>query len=549
GKIIEKSGQMRFNFGPTTGLGAKQGSTGTREVQANLTGGVDVSTGSGTDASIKADAKLTQDGKSTLQPPTTGNLQANVRTAGDSEQAKLDLPDGATLTAEGKIIEKSGQMRFNFGPTTGLGAKQGSTGTREVQANLTGGVDGTGSGTDASIKADAKLTQDGKSTLQPPATGNLQANVRTAGEVEQAKLDLPDGATLTAEGKIVEKSGQMRFNFGPTTALGGKTTGNTQEVKVDTVSGGNAQETSTGTVNANLALNPPSTGNRAGAGTMQVEGTILPQQDDSNNATTEKVVVTPDGSSKTTAPNTQQVNIKMAPPTKGVNTGKPAVTLDVNGQIINDGGSGSGAPPVTPPSGGGSGGGTGGGGTPPPTPPEGPQNDGSTPPPDSPYLNMYNTTNDQKPFSTYQQAGYRWIGPRTIAGNIRLAKDTTLGPSTSGAPELHGNAKGMTAHVRTGTDASEEQIAMQMMTAGYSQYVGSDPTAYDAARASAMEAGAHKPQNWKESMAAGILAYNGSSWAQTANAKQRFQQSMYSQAVQGSQAYVNNQPGNAYTQY
>ncbi|MEZ4543414.1 MAG: hypothetical protein R3C24_05885 [Cyanobacteriota/Melainabacteria group bacterium] len=90
---------------------------------------------------------------------------------------------------------------------------------------------------------------------------------------------------------------------------------------------------------------------------------------------------------------------------------------------------------------------------------------------------------------------------------------------------------------------------MQIMTAGYAGLVGSDPTAYDAARSAAIEAKEDGPKGAAERMAAGMFAYNGGSWSQTANAKQRFQLAMYNHAVEGSQAYVGMQPGNEYTQY
>ncbi|MCA9803584.1 MAG: hypothetical protein KC777_16545, partial [Cyanobacteria bacterium HKST-UBA02] len=336
----------------------------------------------------------------------------------------------------------------------------------------------------------------------------------------------------TADGKIVEQGGQMRLPF---THVASQVKTGAQDVRMDDNTG-NVQD-GTGTSTASVRLNASG---KPGDVTTNVEGTVI-QQDET--ASPQQVQLTQEAAKQ--AAHSQPIQVSMAPPSKGVNTGAPQVKLDASGQPTTGdnaqmnvsgrvlgsggagGGNGSGGPPVDPPD----------------------PSDGGTPGPDSPYLNMYNTSNDQKPFATYQQAGYRWIGPRTIAGNIRLAKDTTLGPSTSGEAEVLGNGKGQTFHVRTGRDASEEQIAMQMMTAGYAQYVGSDPVAYDAARSSAMEAGAHKPQNWKERMAAGIMTYNGGSWSQTAAAKQRFQQAMYSQAVQGSQAYVLNQSGNAYTEY
>lgn len=196
--------------------------------------------------------------------------------------------------------------------------------------------------------------------------------------------------------------------------------------------------------------------------------------------------------------------------------------------------------------GGGGNGGDGGGGM--HTPPD----DGRTPhgqAPASPHEQRLQATQSVVPMNNYQQAGYRWIPPRGISGGIRLAQDVTLGPSTSGEAELMGNAKGQTFHVRHAEGMDPDRLALQMMTAGYATLVGNDPVAYDAARQSAIASGADKPKGFAQRMAAGILSYNGGSWAQTANAKQAFQQALYTESVAGSQAYVNGQPGNAYTEY
>ncbi|MBX9666579.1 MAG: hypothetical protein K2X93_03125 [Candidatus Obscuribacterales bacterium] len=190
---------------------------------------------------------------------------------------------------------------------------------------------------------------------------------------------------------------------------------------------------------------------------------------------------------------------------------------------------------------GGSGGGSGGGG-----------GDGRPPhgqSPESPHEQRLQTTQAVVPMNQYQQSEYRWIPPRGISGGIRLAQDVTLGSSMSGGAELYGNAKGQTFHVRHGEDMDPDRLALQMMTAGYATLVGNDPVAYDAARQSAIDAGADKPKGFAQRMAAGIMSFNGGSWAQTSNAKQSFQQALYTESVRGSEAYVNGQPGNAYTEY
>ncbi len=204
--------------------------------------------------------------------------------------------------------------------------------------------------------------------------------------------------------------------------------------------------------------------------------------------------------------------------------------------------------PVVPGGGGGGGGGDGGGngggsgGDGPVRPPHGQS-------PESPHEQRLQTTQAVVPMNQYQQSGYRWIPPRGISGGIRLAQDVTLGSSMSGGAELYGNAKGQTFHVRHGEDMDPDRLALQMMTAGYATLVGNDPVAYDAARQSAIDAGADKPKGFAQRMAAGIMSFNGGSWAQTSNAKQSFQQALYTESVRGSEAYVNGQPGNAYTEY
>ncbi|MDZ4833035.1 MAG: hypothetical protein SGJ27_04470, partial [Candidatus Melainabacteria bacterium] len=236
---------------------------------------------------------------------------------------------------------------------------------------------------------------------------------------------------------------------------------------------------------------------------------------------------------------------------RGGGGGKPP---NVNAQGFVDPGWVPDDEPVKPPVGGGAGGGAGGGGGGGGRPPisggdDGPARKPHGEAPDSPYEQRLQAAQGVVPMKNYQQAGYRWIPPRGISGAIRLAQDVTLGPSTSGEPELIGNAKGQTFHVRHAEGMDPDRLALQMMTAGYAGLVGNDPAAYDAARQSSIDAGADQPKGFAQRMASGILSYNGGSWAQTSNAKQAFQQSLYTEAVKGSQAYVNGQEGNAYTEH
>ena len=152
-------------------------------------------------------------------------------------------------------------------------------------------------------------------------------------------------------------------------------------------------------------------------------------------------------------------------------------------------------------------------------------------------------------FDGYMQAGYRHVPYRVASAAIRLAQGATLAPSASGRPTNVYDNQGHMMHVRFGEGATDEQKAMQIMSGAYGELMSSDAEAYDAARQSAIDSGEHKPKGLAQRAAAGILAYNGSSWTQTASAKQSFQRSMAKHAALGAQAYVNGEEGNAYTNY
>ncbi|MBP9093993.1 hypothetical protein KBI23_23425 [bacterium] len=152
-------------------------------------------------------------------------------------------------------------------------------------------------------------------------------------------------------------------------------------------------------------------------------------------------------------------------------------------------------------------------------------------------------------FDGYMQAGYRHVPYRVAAAAIRLAQGATLGVSRSGKPENVYDNQGHLMHIRTGEGASDEQKGMQIMAGAYGELMSTDAEAYDAARQSSIDAGEHKPKGMAQRAAAGILAYNGSSWTQTAAAKQSFARSMAKHAALGSQAYINGEEGNAYTEH
>jgi hypothetical protein len=153
------------------------------------------------------------------------------------------------------------------------------------------------------------------------------------------------------------------------------------------------------------------------------------------------------------------------------------------------------------------------------------------------------------PFDKFRQSNYRWVPPRGLAIDIRTAQGPTMGPSTDGKANIVGNGKGHVNHVRFGANSTPEQKAMQVMAAGYAQTFASDSEAFDAARESAIDAKEDGPRGMFERAASGFMAYNGSSFKQTAVAKQRFQKSLLKHAVLGSESYVNGQEGNAFTEY
>lgn len=153
------------------------------------------------------------------------------------------------------------------------------------------------------------------------------------------------------------------------------------------------------------------------------------------------------------------------------------------------------------------------------------------------------------PFDKFKQSNYRWVPPRGLAIDIRTAAGPTMGPSTDGRATIVGNGRGQVNHVRFGANATPEQKAMQLMAAGYAQTFATDSEAFDAAREAAIDANEDGPRGMFERAAAGFMAYNGGSFKQTAVAKQRFQKSLLKHAVLGSEAYVNGQEGNQFTEY
>lgn len=308
------------------------------------------------------------------------------------------------------------------------------------------------------------------------------------------------------------------------------TTAGVNPVTVNAVDGGTQDFTPTtdGTqVNATVNRTPGSVGAATGPNGIVNVNAVPP--------------ITPGGGTPTNTPvnavNAQLSGSQTGPKpagavdTSGLNNGPPA------GGLGGGGGNGGGGRPIDVPFDDGSGGDGGGGGG-------GNPNDDVGIPTKGGSSGMAG-----KPWDNFQQAYYRWVPGRGLTVDIRTAQGPTQGPSPDGGPTVVGDGKGHVNHVRYGQGGTDEQKSLQMISAGYAQNINSDNEAFDAARQSAIDAGEDQPKGALQRIAAGILAYNGSNWNQTAAAKQNFQRSMFKHAVLGSEAYCNGQPGNAYTEY
>ena len=311
-----------------------------------------------------------------------------------------------------------------------------------------------------------------------------------------------------------------------------------------TNAGGGRVETGTGIVNTEVALEEAAIAGgvasilnrveaRAGATTANAGQTV-------QTSTSGKVVT---GSGGGQAP----------PPITPVAAAVSAIPTPVSSQFTQASSAAGGAPAAAV-----AGGAGGGGATPPPPPPppfdevDNPEGSpGTTLPTGEAGMGSQPASNRTagSAYDGYMQSGYRHVPYRVAAAAIRLAQGATLAPSRSGRPEIIQDNQGHMMHVRFGEGSTDEQRAMQIMSGAYGELMSSDAEAYDAARTSSINAGEHKPKGLAQNIAAGILAYNGSSWTQTAAAKQSFGRSMAKHATLGAQSYVNGQAGNAYTEY
>jgi len=147
-------------------------------------------------------------------------------------------------------------------------------------------------------------------------------------------------------------------------------------------------------------------------------------------------------------------------------------------------------------------------------------------------------------------SGYYGVAPNIMAKAIRTYDGVSMGKSPDGQATIVGSPKGV-AHVRFGANSTQEQRMMQVAAAGYANTMTDDSEAFDAARQSAIDSGADQPRGLADRIAGNWMQYKGSSWRETYRAKRQFQQAMFAEAVQGSQAYVtgDESQANAFTDH
>jgi hypothetical protein len=443
-----------------------------------------------------------------VKPPTTAGGQqpgtGDAAKPGAGQQLEMEFDRGAdtavaaaTVAGLGGIGKLTDLKDAGDGTKTGVAGPEGSTGGKQVVAG--GKIDGTNSTVNP-----AGVTPDVSGRLLP----------KPPGQVVGGKTVAPSGCTANLNTTVAQVG--TGKNIDPTTATG------TSDIVHDDKDPG-APIT---TPNAKMEVHSTNSANQLAAG--------------------------------------------------GAAGG--TVKTDVSGKVVTGVGGGQAPPPIVPTqftrATGGTGaapiggqrvasimstaadGGTGG---PPPTPPifdkvDNPENgSGANPGPPGVEAGMGSQPASNRTqgsmFDDKLQAGYRHVPYRVAAAAIRLAQGATLAPSRSGKAENIQDNMGHNMHFRFGEGATDEQKGMQIMAGAYGELMSTDAEAFDAARQSSIDAGEHKPKGVAQNIAAGIMAYNGSSWTQTAAAKQNFQRSMAKHATLGAQSYIGGESGNAYTEY
>lgn len=117
------------------------------------------------------------------------------------------------------------------------------------------------------------------------------------------------------------------------------------------------------------------------------------------------------------------------------------------------------------------------------------------------------------------------------------------------ANSVEGTSRGGASFINLREGASDGEKARTLMVAGLANRMLDDPGGADAARAAAVRADAGGPKGLMENMMANYMEAQGQDWRSSPIGKQRLERAQYQQAVKGAEAYLNQQPGNAYTKY
>lgn len=489
---------------------------GATNVDARLTGQgsrvspTGVSTGTDANANLTGNLGPGQTGQSVVSPsgiPSVGGV--NVTPDGANlEGADATLTPGRTAatinnsaTVNAQTVQ---QQNAGLNPGDIAGAAVAGAGIVAAANKL---------GQQASGTVDARLNNQGRvnTTVTPGGGGDLNANVQAPVSASGANVSGIPAVPPSAFNVNSVDGGQDV----DASAMQGRTSATIQ----NTAQPGTVQQQQAG-------INP----NDVAAGMAGVNSAVnAGRQGQQSSQTVNARVVGPGRTGNQTGPAAPETIFTQAQVGGGGNNGgqPPARFTTMDGGDGGDDGNG----------GNGNGGGFNSGGTVPPA--NGPNRSGApTPPPPNPDV-----------IEGFNQAGYNKVPMRVAAANIRLAQGATIGRSGTGNNYAVYDSQGHVMHYRADENATPEQKAMMIMAGSYGELMSSDAEAYDAARMSAIEAGEHKPQGALERVAAGILAYNGGSWTQTAAAKQRFARSMAKHAAIGSQAYISGEKGNAYTEF
>ncbi|MBX9724941.1 MAG: hypothetical protein K2X81_26280 [Candidatus Obscuribacterales bacterium] len=152
------------------------------------------------------------------------------------------------------------------------------------------------------------------------------------------------------------------------------------------------------------------------------------------------------------------------------------------------------------------------------------------------------------PAEGWDQAGLVHVDARKMIGALTAIEGVGLSFGHNKSSAIGSLAHGV-QRINIAQGANDVEKAHAIYAASFAHNIASDDPAKDAARRAAIQHGNNQPSGIMENICANWLSNTGSSWSTSAIAKERFQQGMFSEAVAGSQAYLNNQQGNAYTEY